>query len=444
MDRPDSTLSRVFSVIVFVVALAAVAVSFGLGAIPSWSTVAIFAALLVVCDRTEVILDSGVMVKPNHMLITASVVVFVAEGAYAGPLLACLISQLLYVHWWQHRKWAKLLFTSGMFVLCAAAAVCTVSLLPAAYLDSMPGLFVVALVAGLTLVISNELLLAAVEYLGTRQSVSESLREGAPYIAFEFPWILVGVFVGYLYLHVGPIMVPLLVAPILIARQAFVSYITLKQTQEAATNTLIRALEAKDEYTAGHVERVAVYAEYIGQEFTFTPWRLERLRLAALMHDIGKLIVPNELLNKPGKLTEDEFEVVKKHEAVSIELLQAIDFLAPVAPSASSDYTDYRPDDPRHPIEPYIVHVADAYDAMTSTRSYRKALSQGVAFAELREKSGTQFHPEVVEALIHAVTSRDEVHGDGHEDEQHLWAVAPPEAGTGSAGLGDLATEDGG
>jgi len=239
-------------------------------------------------------------------------------------------------------------------------------------------------------------------------------------------------------------MVPLFVAPILIARQAFASYLQLKETQDAATDTLIRALESKDPYTGGHVGRVATYACYIGEQLSFTPWRMERLRLAALMHDIGKLIVPNQLLNKPGRLTEEEFATVKKHEAVSIELLQRIDFLAPVAPSAASEFTDYRPDDLRHPIEPYIVHVADAYDAMTSTRSYRKALSQGVAFAELRDKAGTQFHPVVVEALIAAIEDRNEVHGRGHEDEQHLWAVPPPDAGTGSAGLGDLAPGEAG
>ena len=97
---------------------------------------------------------------------------------------------------------------------------------------------------------------------------------------------------------------------------------------------------------------------------------------------------------------------------------------------------NFDPDDPDHPIEPYIIMVADAYDAMTSTRSYRKALPQEVAFQELRDKSGTQFHPACAEALIRAIEKRNEVHGKGHEEDSHFENA--PEVGLGSAGLGDL------
>ena len=108
---------------------------------------------------------------------------------------------------------------------------------------------------------------------------------------------------------------------------------------------LVRALEAKDRYTAGHAERVANYARLIGEELRFTPARLERLRFAALMHDIGKLVVPNHLLNKAGKLTAEEFARVRMHEAVSATMLSHIDFLAPVAHSSLSEHTEYQPDD---------------------------------------------------------------------------------------------------
>jgi hypothetical protein len=92
-------------------------------------------------------------------------------------------------------------------------------------------------------------------------------------------------------------------------------------------------------------------------------------------------------------------------------------------------------------LEPAIIHVADAFDAMTSTRSYRRALDQQTAFAELRKGSGTQFNGACVEALVAAIERRGEWYGAGHEDVAHDWGVAPPEAGAGSAGLGDLAEE---
>jgi len=437
-DRPDSRSSRAFSI---GLAIVAILVTAGLVVIspPDFGVVAVFTVLLIIGDRIEIELESGTNESPIFLLVVASILVFGVEGALGGAVLARLISALCYLPEWKSRKWAKLCFNTGMFTLATAVAAGLVSLLPISVFDSLIGVMLVGVIAAAGLAFTNLILLASVDYLADGKSPRSVALEVLPYQFTEIPFGVLGAVFGYLYIHVGTIMVPLLVAPILIAKQAFASYLELKDTQEAATNTLIRALEAKDSYTAGHVERVAVYAEYIGRELQFTPGRLERLRLAALMHDIGKLIVPNELLNKPGKLTEDEFARVKEHEHVSMELLSRIQFLAPVAPSASSEHTDYRPDDERHPIEPYIVHVADAYDAMTSTRSYRKALSQGVAFAELRDKAGAQFHPVVVEALVTAIRTRGEVHGRGHEDEQHLWAVPPPEAGTGSAGLGDFA-----
>jgi hypothetical protein len=94
-------------------------------------------------------------------------------------------------------------------------------------------------------------------------------------------------------------------------------------------------------------------------------------------------------------------------------------------------------------VEPAIIHVADAFDAMTSTRSYRKALSQATAFAELRAGAGSQFNGACVEALIRAIETRAENYGAGFEVDVHEWDVAPPDAGTGSAGLGDVLPDDG-
>jgi HD-GYP domain-containing protein (c-di-GMP phosphodiesterase class II) len=183
---------------------------------------------------------------------------------------------------------------------------------------------------------------------------------------------------------------------------------------------------------------VARFARYIGQEMGFRQSKLGQLRHAALMHDIGKLVVPNKILNKPGKLTAEEYEQMRRHEVVSVELLRRIDFLAPVAPSIEADHGSTGCDD-RAPMESRIIAVADAFDAMTSTRAYRRALSQDVAFAELRDKSGSQFDAACVDALIRAIEKRHESYGAGHETDVADFAAPPPTVGTGSAGLGDLA-----
>jgi HD-GYP domain-containing protein (c-di-GMP phosphodiesterase class II) len=160
------------------------------------------------------------------------------------------------------------------------------------------------------------------------------------------------------------------------------------------------------------------------------------------MHDIGKLAVPKHLLNKPGKLTDDEFERVQRHAHVCIDILGLVDFLQPMTAAAAGHHARYDgggyggPEGER-PLEAYIVAVADAFDAMTSTRSYRRALPMEVAFEELRNKSGSQFHPDCVDALIGALEDRGEKVGLGYEDDAVEFDVAPPVAGVGSAGLGD-------
>ncbi len=242
----------------------------------------------------------------------------------------------------------------------------------------------------------------------------------------------------------GAWIVPLFVAPIFIARQAFASYIQLRAQHEGTLSTLVRALEAKDSYTAGHVERVANFAEYMGRGLDMKPAELERLRYVALMHDIGKLIVPNQILNKPGKLTAEEFERMRRHEHVSVELLRRIDFLAPVAPSLEAEAVKGSGADPNTPIEARIVTVADAFDAMTSTRAYRRALTQEIAFEELRDKVG---HP-VRRRLRRGADPQPSRRAAsatvlGHEVEIADFATPPPVVGTGSAGLGDLASETG-
>lgn len=438
MDRPESRASRAFSYLILAGGCSALVVGALNTSKLDLSAVVIFTLLIAIADRSEVELPGGENVSASTMLVLASVVVFRAESAPVGPMIVSAIFGALYLRHWRERQWSKLAFNVGMGVLYAGGATLVAFAFPATWLNRPGQLATIGVLAALAALTINLSLLAIVDYLADGRKPSDLIADVRPMLPQVLPFAVLGAFIGSLYLNVGSIIVPLLIAPILVARQVFATSLQLKETEDSAVRTLIKALEAKDRYTAGHVERVATYAVYIGEELSLGPSRVERLRLAALMHDIGKLIVPNHLLNKPGKLTADEYAEVRRHEDISIELLESIDFLAPVAPSASSVFTDYKPTDPRHPIEPYIVHVADAYDAMTSTRSYRKALPQEVAFAELREKGGTQFHPIVVEALIAALDTRDEVHGADHETTHEQWAVPPPVVGTGSAGLGDL------
>jgi hypothetical protein len=410
------------------------------GPAPAIVPIVVFGSLFAIAENTSVALPNRSSVSASLMLAVASIVVFRDHAFLLGPLLVGMFGGL---YWPQlrHRDITKIAFNVGNFGLSTLAAAAVYSVVSTGVRDSVALALLAAVPAALVFSTVNSVLLVPAVSMLTGRSLSAVGREMWMSDLQILPFGVLGVLLGRLYLGLGAWIVPLFVAPIFIARQAFASYMQVRTAHEATLATLVRALEAKDRYTAGHVERVANFAHLIGLELGMRPRQLERLRHAALMHDIGKLIVPNHILNKPDRLTSEEFQRMRQHESVSVELLRRIDFLRPAAPSieaeiAAGSKSGAMPD---LPIETRIIAVADAFDAMTSTRAYRRALAQEVAFRELREKSGSQFDAACVGALIGVIERRGDHYGAGHETDIADFAVPPPTRGTGSAGLGDLA-----
>ncbi|MGI8770248.1 MAG: HD domain-containing phosphohydrolase [Acidobacteriaceae bacterium] len=170
--------------------------------------------------------------------------------------------------------------------------------------------------------------------------------------------------------------------------------------------TLALAIEAKDQNTHDHLCRVRVYACEVGKELGLNEQEMEALRAASLLHDIGKLAVPEHIINKPGKLTLEEFERMKIHPVIGAEILERVNFPYPVVPIVRSHherwdgrgYPDGLAED-QIPIGARILTAVDCLDALATDRPYRRALSLAEAMRHLRELSGTQFDPAVVEIL---------------------------------------------
>ena len=167
------------------------------------------------------------------------------------------------------------------------------------------------------------------------------------------------------------------------------------------------AVELQDAYTADHANEVADLAVAVGRRLGIDGPALDRLRYGALLHDVGKIGVPGELLRKPGPLSAEERERMDEHTAIGARMLERIPFLAPVAPLVRSAHERHDgggyPDGlsgEQIPLGAMVIATCDAFHAMTSDRSYRRAMSHGDAIAELRANSGTQFDPAVVAALV--------------------------------------------
>lgn len=170
---------------------------------------------------------------------------------------------------------------------------------------------------------------------------------------------------------------------------------------------LANTIDAKDSYTNGHSSRVAQYSVMLAERMGYGGEKLEQVQYAALLHDIGKIGIPREIINKPSRLTDEEYEIIKTHPAIGGNILDEITEIPDIAVGARWHHERYDgkgyPDrlmGEEIPELARIIGVADAYDAMTSKRSYRDVLPQDVVLAEIEKGKGSQFDPLIAEHML--------------------------------------------
>lgn len=173
---------------------------------------------------------------------------------------------------------------------------------------------------------------------------------------------------------------------------------------------IAKAVDANDPYTAGHSKRVAVYSRMLASKLGLPPNEVDEIYYAGLIHDVGKLGVDNNIINKPGKLTDEEYNEVKRHPSVGYDILKGISIKGDFAYGAKCHHE--RPDGKGYPnglkgdsipFMAKIIAVADAYDAMTSKRSYRDVLPQDVVRDQIEKGMGTQFESKIAFAMLQMI-----------------------------------------
>src|SRR5260370_654294 len=181
----------------------------------------------------------------------------------------------------------------------------------------------------------------------------------------------------------------------------------LSRLHLATVEALATAIDAKDQTTHCHVRRVQIYAEGLGKLLGLSDAELAALNAGALLHDVGKLAVPDHILNKPGTLTPAEFEKTKVHTTVGAEILSRVNFPYPVVPIVKHHHERWDgrgyPDGLKGeqiPLTARILTVADCFDAVSEDRQYRKGMTREEACRFLRDGAGTQFDPNIVEAFL--------------------------------------------
>jgi putative nucleotidyltransferase with HDIG domain len=208
----------------------------------------------------------------------------------------------------------------------------------------------------------------------------------------------------------GPVAALLVLLPMGVSWWAFAQYDRERAAHQATIRALVQAVDIKDGYTRGHSERVGQASMMIARELGLDDERVEMLRFAGILHDVGKLGVPTRLLTKDGPLTPEERRVIELHPEYGHEMVRGIGFLGEARAAVLHHHE--RLDGSGYPYglagcqipeSARVVAVADAFDAMTSTRSYRRARPVAAALAELERCAGSQFDPRMVAALARAL-----------------------------------------
>ncbi|TDD84735.1 HD-GYP domain-containing protein [Actinomadura rubrisoli] len=374
-----------------------------------WTKLAVLALLFLVCDSAPARLNvERARVSLSFAASLASVVLLGPAGAALLGLCALVTGQRFFAP-------VKRLFNGAQFAISGYIAGTVFDLLGGhefkeaqpRWVENVTGPFLGALV---TFVLVNLTLMAGVLLLSRQAAPRELLSESGQLAVGCLGYGMVGLLIAGLWPLVGPFAAVLVLMPLFIARWAMEQAHAQQQAHAATLAALCQAVETKDYYTRGHSERVSRGSVMIAQEIGMRADRVEAIRYAGMLHDVGKLGVPTKVLQKNGPMTEEEFAAIQLHPMRGLEIVREIGFLDEALAGIMHHHEkmngrgypmglagDEIPEFAR------VISVADAFDAMTSTRSYRPARGLGEAVEELRRGMGDHFDPVIVEAFLRAL-----------------------------------------
>ncbi len=376
-------------------------------------TLALMAVLFVVAESisTAVLTSVRAGISPSSAVSLAAVVLVGPVGAAVVGFASCLVIR--------RQSLIKRVFNGAQFALAAYAAGHVYLLLGGTVgepgREDFPAIVVPYVAAVLAHSLINSALIAVLMWtLGDLWPQGPRGRfHWRPLLAVELSsmgYQMLGLAIAAVWGGLGLVAPLLVLLPMFIARWTFAQQQDEVRAHEATLATLCQAVETKDYYTRGHCMRVAEGAAMIARELGMPAERVQKIRYAGMLHDIGKLGVPTRVLQKTGKLTDEEYATIKLHPTRGYEIVREISFLDEAL--AGIRHHHERLDGRGYPMglvgmeipeSARIISVADVFDCLTSTRSYRKAWSVEEAIVELRACAGTQFDPRMVEALVRAV-----------------------------------------
>lgn len=304
----------------------------------------------------------------------------------------------------------KYLFNTGQYLLSFAAAAIFFDM----FYDSTQqnffyarNLWVIFLVTYIFFLLNTTLTAGAISIANRLNILNVWIFNYAWLIPFHFFLSAMAIAIAFLYKLYSPYTLLFTSLPLMFAQYAYLLRIKERRTILNSIMQIVKIMEAKDIYTAGHSIRVAEYCEKIARAMRLNEYDTEILKNLASLHDIGKIQIDLSILNKTTKLTNKDWDEIKKHPVISYDIVKQIDFLKDRATAIL--YHHERFDGNGYPfgkrgdelsVFAKILIVADSYDAMITDRPYRKGLTKEESIVELELNSNTQFDPEVCKVMI--------------------------------------------
>ncbi len=364
-----------------------------------------FGILALFSESLKVNLPKGGYVTVTFAVLYACILLFGTAVAAFVTIIGIVISNFITR---EKKPWYKLMFNCGQYVICVTIThftyISTGGVTGKVDPLNIAPLFIAAISFFLVNQTAITIILALVEGVSPWGVWITNLKWTLPNY---FTLSLISILMAGIYSRAGYWGVSLFFGPLLLARFVFKSYMEARQVYLDTLEALASALDAKDTYTRGHSERVAGYAVEIARELKWPEDQIETLENTALLHDIGKIGVDGELLNRKGKLTRSEYDMIKLHPAIGANILKEIHDLGIAIDYVRHHHEKYdgsgypdRLQGETIPLGARIITLADSFDAMTSGRSYREKMDIEEALEEVKRSTGTHFDPRLAETFI--------------------------------------------
>ena len=354
----------------------------------------------------------------NKMLLGLGMTFNLAAAVLFLPTTAMIIGLISGAPSLKSPKWYKVLFNAAQISISTGVASILYHLV---YPTTGSHEIIKVLVIGLALVayaFTNNILVSGVvsfatgkRFLGILKDVIVDFFGVSIFVALAISYIVI-----YLYSYIGLWVIPIALGPLLAVRLVIDLYKKFLNSKIGSMYALLKALEEKDPYTAGHGERVALYAEIIAERLGIDGKRLDDLKIAAQLHDVGKIGIKDKILNKPGHLDVIEFEEVKTHPSKGAEILKEVPSFRKIIPWVMYHHEHWDGSGypsglkgKKIPLEARIIGISDVYDALTTKRAYRNAFTPEKAVEMIKNESGKAFDPVVVAAFLDVIDKINEV-----------------------------------